>query len=157
MKKTLLLIVVFGVLAGGCSKTAPILQIHKFKDGEWERFDFLNFELPVEKAKVAYNISVELSFTENFPAESLYVNVVMTTPSGEERIKDYNLTVKDRDRNFLGTKTDGIYKLSIPIRKGIRFNETGVCKFEIENLMTKYVTPGIIDFGMKLEKTEKQN
>jgi gliding motility-associated lipoprotein GldH len=157
MKRILLLVVVFGLLAGGCNKTAPILQIHKFKNGEWERFEFLNFELPVEKDRVAYNISVELSFIAAFPSESLYVNVVMTTPSGEERIKDYNLTVKDRDGNFLGTKTDGIYKLSIPIRKGIRFNEAGVCKFEIENLMTKYVTPGIIDFGIKMEKNEKKN
>ena len=155
MKKTFLLLAVIGLLAGACNNNKPVSQTHKFKNGVWERFDFLNFELPVENNKAPYDISVDLSFTSEFPAESLYVNVVMTTPSGEERIKDYNLTVKDRNGNFLGTKTDGVYHLSVPIRKGIRFNEAGICKFEIENLMPKYVTSGIVDFGIKLEEKKK--
>jgi gliding motility-associated lipoprotein GldH len=155
MKKTFLLLAVIGFLAAACNNNKPVSQTHKFKNGVWERFDFLNFELPVENSKASFDISVDLRFTSDFPAESLYINVVMTTPSGEERIKDYNLTVKDRNGNFLGTKTDGVYRLSVPIRKGIRFNEAGICKFEIENLMPKYVTSGIVEFGIKLEEKEK--
>jgi gliding motility-associated lipoprotein GldH len=155
MKKIVLLLAVIGFLAAACNNNKPVSQTHKFKNGVWERFDFLKFELPVENIKATYDISVDLRFTSEFPAESLYVNVVMTTPSGEERIKDYNLTVKDRNGNFLGTKTDGVYHLSVPIRKGIRFNEAGICKFEIENLMPKYVTSGIVEFGIKIEEKKK--
>jgi len=155
IRKTMLLLAVVGFLAAACDTNKPISQTHKFKNGVWERFEFLNFELPVENSKAPFDISVDLRFTSEFPAESLYINVVMTTPSGEERIKDYNLTLKDRDGNFLGTKTDGVYRLSVPIRKGIRFNEAGICKFEIENLMPKYVTSGIVEFGITVEEKEK--
>ena len=155
MKKMVLLLAVIGFLAAACNNNKPVSQTHKFKNGVWERFDFLKFELPVENITAPYDISVDLHFTSGFPAESLYVNVVMTTPSGEERIKDYNLTVKDQNGNFLGTKTDGVYHLSVPIRKGIRFNEAGICKFEIENLMPKYITSGIVDFGIKIEEKKK--
>ena len=155
MKKTLLLLAVIGLFAGACNKNKIISGVHHFKNGAWERFEFLKFELPIENTKAKYDISVELSVTSDFPAESLCVNVVMTTPSGEERIKDYNLPLKDRNGIFLGTKTEGIYHLSVPIRKEMRFNEAGACKFEIENLMTKYVTPGIIEFGIKMEETKK--
>jgi gliding motility-associated lipoprotein GldH len=155
IRKTMLLLAVVGFLAAACDTGKTVSETHKFKNGVWERFELLNFQLPVEDSKAAFDLSVELSFTMAFPAESLYVNVVMTTPSGEERIKDYNFTVKDANGNFLGTKKDGVYRLSVPIRKGIQFNEAGICKFEIENLMPKYVTPGIIDFGIKLQKKEK--
>lgn len=155
MKKMMILLAVIGFLAAACNNNKPVSQTHKFKNGVWKRFDFLKFELPVENIKATYDISVDLRFTSGFPAESLYINVVLTTPSGEERIKDYNLTVKDRNGNFLGTKTDGVYHLSVPIRKGIRFNEAGICKFEIENLMPKYVTSGIVEFGIKLEEKKK--
>ena len=155
MKKTFILLAIVGFLAAACDTGKTVSEVHKFKNGVWERFDYLNFQLPVEDSKAAFDLSVELSFTSAFPAESLYVNVVMTTPSGEERIKDYNFTVKDANGNFLGTKTEGVYRLSVRIRKGIQFNEAGICKFEIENLMPKYVTPGIIDFGINLQKKEK--
>jgi len=33
----------------------------------------------------------------------------------------------------------------------MKFNETGLLKFEIENLMSKYYTPGVVEFGIVLE------
>ena len=155
IRKSLLLLAVIGLFAGACNNNKTVSRVHKFKNGVWERFEFLSFELPVNDTKTTYDIIIDLRFTAEFPAESLYVNVVMTTPSGEERIKDYNMTLKDGDGDFLGKKTDGIYQLSVPIRRGIRFSETGVCKFEIENLMPKYVTSGIVDFGITMEEKEK--
>ncbi len=75
----------------------------------------------------------------------------MLTPGDEERMKDYTLILKDRDVNFIDYETDGIYNCQIKIRQGMRFQEVCVVKFDIENLMTKYYSPGIIEFGIVME------
>jgi gliding motility-associated lipoprotein GldH len=139
-----------------CKRYDPVSQIHTFTNVTWERFEHLNFELPVEDLDTEYDISVIVKHTAKFPAEALAVNVVMVTPGGEERIKDYTLILKDRDGNYIGYETDGIYNCIIKIRQGMRFQETGMVKFEIENLMTKYYTPGIIEFGILLEKAKEE-
>jgi gliding motility-associated lipoprotein GldH len=139
-----------------CSRNKPVSQIHTFTNVIWERFDHLNFELPVEDVENEYNISVMIRHTAKFPVDALAVNVVMITPGGEERIKDYNLILKDQDGNYIGYETDGIYNCFINIRQGMKFHEAGVVKFDIENLMTKYYTPGIIEFGIVMEVAENE-
>lgn len=139
----------------GCGKPKPATDIYRFPDATWKRFKFLEFTLPVKDISNAYDISVMITYSADFPAEALYVNLVMTLPSGEERIRDYNLILKDRDGNWLGTKTEGVYKIILPIRNDIRFNEKGLLKIEVENLMTKYHTPGVIDFGFMLSMADE--
>jgi hypothetical protein len=78
----------------------------------------------------------------------------MNLPSGEERIREYKLEVKDKEGGLLGEKKAGYYERFISIRKAMKLNETGLLKFEIENLMSKYYTPGIVEFGIVLEPSK---
>ena len=156
MKHTtgIFLLMVFLALAS-CSHNEPVSQIHTFSNSTWQRFDHLNFELPVNDTDEGYDISLVIKHTAKFPADALSINVVMDTPGGEERIRDHNLFLKDRDGVFIGYETDGIFNRIIKIRKDMRFHEVGMVKFDIENLMTKYYTPGIIEFGIVMEVSAK--
>jgi len=138
-----------------CKRNEPVSQIHTFKTANWERFEHLNFEFAIEDAGNDYDVSVVIKHTAKFPTESLYLNMVMITPGGEERIKDYNLFLKDRDGNYIGYETDGLFNCTIKVREGLRIHEAGLLKFEIENLMPKYHTPGIIEFGIVMEPTRE--
>jgi gliding motility-associated lipoprotein GldH len=152
MKNTfgIFLLLIF-ISFASCKDDNAVSQIHTFTTATWERFEQLNFEFALDDMEEEYDISVVVKHTALFPAETLYINVVMMTPGGEERIKDYNLFLMDRDGNYIGYETDGIYNCTILIREGMRFYETGLLKFEIENLMPKYHTPGIIEFGIVME------
>jgi gliding motility-associated lipoprotein GldH len=151
--KNIIGILLLFVLAGlaSCNRDKPVSQIHTFTSATWDRFEYLDFEFALDDVEEEYDISVVIKHTAQFPADALYVNVVMITPGGEERIKDYNLFLKDRDGNYIGYETDGIYNCTILIRKGMRFREAGLLKFNIENLMAKYYTPGIIEFGIVMD------
>jgi gliding motility-associated lipoprotein GldH len=156
MKHTagIFLLMVFLALAS-CSRNEPVSQIHTFSNSTWQRFDHLTFELPVKDTDEEYDISLVIKHTAKFPADALSINVVMNTPGGEERIKDYNLYLKDNDGIIIGYETDGIFNRIIKIREGMRFHEVGMVKFDIENLMTKYYTPGIIEIGIVMEVAER--
>lgn len=130
--------------------------MHNFTNATWERFKLLNFELPVKSTRHTYDFSLVVRYNENFPETTLPVNVVMTTPGGEERIREYMFHIKDKDGNFVGNPAGGIYQMVIPLRNDVLFAKTGVCKFEIENLTSKYLTTGMIEFGVVMERAKEK-
>lgn len=154
MKRILLIIPVFLMLTLACSREEPVSQFHTFTNGVWDRFKFLNFELPVEEAGNLYDIDIVIRYTEEFPEDVLHVNFVMIGPVGEERIRDYNFILRDREGNITGTREDSYYERVITLREGIRFHGKGTLKIEIENLMTKFLTPGIVELGIVMEPAD---
>ncbi len=155
MKNSVGLFLLIGLLAVACNRNEPISQFHTFPNATWARFENLNFEFPVEDIEEEYDFTIILKHTAKFPADALSINVVMNTPGGEERIRDHNLFLKDRDGVFIGYETDGIFNRIIKLREGMKFQEPGLVKFDIENLMTKYYTPGIIEIGIVMEVAEE--
>nr|NQU89081.1 hypothetical protein [Bacteroidota bacterium] len=151
MRKTLFFTIVLMFPLFSCNRMEPVTRVHTFNEAVWERFDPLNFDFPIKDPDLYYNIKMVVLHTEAFPSDALSVNVVMNTPSGEERIKDYNIILRDRNGIYLGKETDGLFTRIVTMREGLKFQKAGVCRFEIENLMTKYFTPGIIEFGIVLE------
>ena len=152
MKTIFRIIVLFLLVTAACGRHREVSQFHTFRNAVWQRFDHLNFTLPVGNPG-EYDIYIVVRYTKAFPSEALSVNVVMNTPGGEERIKDYNLFLKNKEGEMLGENNNGVYSQVIDIRKGIRFETAGPLTFDIENLMPKYYTPGIVEFGIVLEKS----
>lgn len=154
MKKLIVIsaLVVIGI--SGCHKEESLSQVHNFTGNTWQRFIFLNFEFNIEKPDQAYDILVVLRYNDEFPSQALLVNLAMFLPSGEERVREYKLEIRDKEDNLLGEKKAGYYERIIPVRREMRFYEPGLLKFEIENLMTKYYTPGLVEFGIVLEPSE---
>ena len=151
MKKYFLFSIIFLLSLTNCMKDKPVSKVHNFTKNTWKRFDFLNFDFPIENTDKLYNIVILLRFNDDFPTQGLLINLVTTMPSGEERIKEYKFTLRDKNDTLLGEKKAGYNERFITIKKDVRFSEQGVLKFEIENLMTKYFTPGIVEFGIVLE------
>lgn len=134
----------------GCQQDNSISQIHNFNNNTWERFNFLNFDFQVEEVSKAYDIIIVLRYNEDFPKKALLVNLVMTLPSGEERIREYKLSLRDKDEKMLGEKKTAYYERFITIREDLLISEPGQLKFEIENLMSNYFTQGVVEFGIIL-------
>ena len=150
MKKNLAFAVILLLILAACQHDNSVSQIRNFTDSTWQRFDFLNFDFQIETTDEPYDILVLLRTTEDFPSQALLINLVMNLPSGDERIREYKLEVKDKEGEMLGEKKAGYFERFISIRKQMKFNEPGLLKFEIENLMSKYFTPGVVEFGIVL-------
>jgi gliding motility-associated lipoprotein GldH len=151
MKNVFRIAVLFLVVTAACNRHQEVSQFHAFRNAIWQRFDHVNFTLPVENTDKKYDVYIVVRYTEKFPSDVLPVNVVMNTPGGEERIKDYNLFLKNKQGEMLGENNNGVFTQVIKIREGIKFDTSGPLKFDIENLMPKYYTPGIVEFGIVME------
>ncbi|MDD2631164.1 MAG: hypothetical protein PHX39_00700 [Bacteroidales bacterium] len=144
---TLLLLTTFFA----CRNDLSFSTSKSFDGAVWERFDYLHFDFEIDEPQREYNVLAFVRYNEDFKDEKLPVNVVMVLPSGEERIREYVLALRDDTKQPLGASHDGYYELTTLLRQGLTINETGKMQVEIENLRSKASTQGIVAFGIILE------
>jgi gliding motility-associated lipoprotein GldH len=133
----------------GCSENNDFVVYRKFKDQTWSRFDVLHFEIPVEPSQKLYDVSLFVNYTKEYEFDNLDFNMIMTTPSGEERIKEYNMDIRRKDGQFIGRCSKDSYEVSIALKKGLRLTK-GILDLEIENLIPRLQTKGLQGIGIRL-------
>ena len=142
----LLLILAFA----GCKREKNKEYYQTFEKDTWQRYNILRFYIPVTKSDKPVDIYLYARFTGAFEYESLSFNMVMSTPSGEERIKESGIKVKSPDGSFLIPKNNDRYEGIVLMKKELYFNEKGILKIEIENLTPRLETRGISGIGIRL-------
>ncbi len=137
-----------------CSPDKVYEKHIKFENYSWNRFKAVQFEVPVEDIKSNYNFYFAIKHITQYPYKNLRINFTIYTPSGEVRTMDYALKLKDNKGDFIGKTTGDTCYISILLRKDFLFSKKGICKFEIDNLMPKIETPGIMEIGLIVEKSD---
>jgi gliding motility-associated lipoprotein GldH len=138
----------------GCGKKEGTELYHRFPDKAWARFNFLSFEIPVQQPK-SVNIFLFARFDKGFQPDSLSFNMIMNTPSGEERIKAYTMDVKSASGQFEIACTNDSCQGEVLLKKELNLSKSGILKIEIENLMPRLATEGILGVGIRMEPSGK--
>ena len=135
-------------LGSGCGKKDSRELFHRFPDKTWARFNLLSFEIPIEKGN-AYDIYLFARFANDYPYETLDFNMIMNTPAGEERIKEYRMDVKSKSGNFCIECSKDSCLGTILLKKEINIAKPGIMKIEIENLTPRILTEGVLGVGIR--------
>ncbi|MHC1706656.1 MAG: gliding motility lipoprotein GldH [Bacteroidales bacterium] len=139
-----------------CSRNKVFEERHVFKQMNWNRFESIFFELEIKDIESEYSIMVKLRHHTVYPFTDLAFTMAIYSPSGERRLKDINAKVRDENNSFLGSGAGDLWDLDIPVFDNFSFNEPGPYKIELENRMSKFDTPGIIDIGLMISKKSKE-
>jgi gliding motility-associated lipoprotein GldH len=137
-------------LLTGCTKNKEIVSYHKFNNQTWNRFEKIRFDIPVLDINSAYDVYFFANHTRNYEFDNLEFNMIMTTPSGEERIKDYWFLLKDKTGGFLGTCTKDSCTASIALKKGMQMEKKGMLRIEIEPLVPRLQINALLGVGIRL-------
>jgi gliding motility-associated lipoprotein GldH len=124
---------------------------HSFESRSWNRFQVLTFKYPVTEPGKTFDISLFGNFSKEYEYGSLEFNMVLTSPSGEERIREYHLDVKDKNGAFLGVFKGDTCNLSVSLKKGLKISRRGMLKIEIENLIPRVETTGLFGVGIRIK------
>ena len=125
----------------------------KMKNSIWDRFDQKLFEIPIEEAGKSYDISLVARNTNQFPYDNLPVYVIITTTSGEERMREITLPVRENGK-MLGLAKGNTWEVSTVLWRNISMADKGKCKISIENMIPKIQTEGIAEIGIAVEKSK---
>ena len=157
MKRAFLLSILFVTTLVSCTHKPVYQQFYTFDDGVWNRFKKLDFNIPVEKVGVEYDIVLILEYDVNFPEDKLPFHVIMDTPAGEERIKEYNVRLRGYNGTIYGKVTDNKAIQEITLRKGYAFSKKGIVNLNLECFYPKYDIQGIYKVGIELRKTDNDD
>jgi gliding motility-associated lipoprotein GldH len=150
MKKIVFSLGVLMILAVfGCSDNNDVIVYHKFNNQIWTRFDILSFKIPVNPSEKTYDVSLFVHHTAEFEFDYLDFNMIMTTPSGEERINEYKVPIKKKDGGFIGKFERNSCEVTIALKKEIKLTK-GFLSLEIENLVPRLQVKGLVGVGIRL-------
>jgi gliding motility-associated lipoprotein GldH len=133
----------------GCSDKKDLVVYKTFTDQTWLRFDILHFGIPVNLPENNYDVFLFVNHTKEFEFANLDFNMIMTTPSGEERIKEYQLDIRRKDGQFISQCNNDSCEISIALKKDLKLTK-GILNLELENLVPRLQIKGLLGLGIRL-------
>ncbi|MCD4698436.1 MAG: gliding motility lipoprotein GldH [Bacteroidales bacterium] len=156
-KKNILLVISIAFLLlfiVACDTNKKVYEkYHKFDNLSWNRFNILEFEIPIEETGHTYNIYLTIRHIPEFPNKKLLINYAYFMPSGDMRTNDKELKLTNREGDRLSNCLGDFCDIEFLIRKELSFSEPGLLKVEIENKHTKIELPGIIEVGLIIRES----
>lgn len=136
-----------------CTKGPVFENYVKMKNTTWDRFDIKEFTVPIAEAAKSYDIQVVVRCTEKFQYDNLPFYVILTTPAGEERMREVTVTVKENGKLVIDPETSKVESRLI-LWKNISMADVGKCKITLENMIPKIQTEGIDEIGIVVTEVE---
>lgn len=155
MRGLTLIIALFSmILLSSCQKKTIFREFHEFENYQWGRFDKLKFEISIEEEGINADIILAVRHLEVYPYDDLPMNLILTTPTGEERIIEKTIVLKDESGKFKGSVAGSYWDQEEVLWKNFYFNHKGTYILELENLNPRPSIPGLVDLGLIVKKRE---
>jgi len=138
-------------LMGSCQPSPHFEKHIRFKNANWNKFTELNYEIPVEIGK-SYTFAGKILTDSNYTRRKLGIGFYLYLPSGEKRLDDQEIRIRDFEYKALGEKDQKMYILPVIFRKNLSIDESGNLKLIITQNSQFVDNFGII--GLDLTVTE---
>ncbi len=120
----------------------------------WDNTNIVTFEANITDTISLYDIFVNVRHAHWYPYRNLWIIVYTSYPSGEKKKDRVELPLGNA-KGWYGDGMGDIWDITIPVQENVYFPKTGVYKFELEQNMREPKIPGIMEIGIRIEKTEK--
>jgi gliding motility-associated lipoprotein GldH len=154
--KTLLpifLLFTISIFSVSCGHGPVYEKYLKMKNSTWDRFDPKLFEIPIEDPAKNIDIDFIVRITTKLAYDEIPFYIILTTPAGEERIREIKIPVRENGK-MAGELKGNVYETRIELWKDINIAEKGKCKISIENMIPKIQTEGIDEIGIVVTKSK---
>jgi gliding motility-associated lipoprotein GldH len=125
----------------------------KMKDSVWDRFDQKYFEVPIEQAPGNYDITLVVHNDHKFGYDNLPLYVILSTPAGEERIREISIPVRQSGK-MTGTIVGNLFENRLKVWKNLKLEGKGKYRISLENMIPKIQTAGIDEIGILVTKSD---
>jgi gliding motility-associated lipoprotein GldH len=147
----LILIFILTIFSISCDKGPVFEKYLKLTNSTWDRFDIKQFEIPVNEVAVSYDITLIVRCTDQFKMDKLPFYVILTSPKGEESIREISVPVRENGKLITEPKESKTESRLI-LWKSFSMADKGKYKITIENLIPKIQTEGIDEIGIVVTK-----
>ncbi|MCF0210231.1 MAG: hypothetical protein HUK18_02780 [Bacteroidales bacterium] len=161
MKKSTFLIVFVAVLCFcfcSCNKDKVYEHRESFPDNAWERIEkgkTITFsDIEIEDTTAVYDIILTLRHTPFINEKQVKVLMKTIYPSGITRESIHTIKLRDRfDKEWVGDAMGDMIDVEEPVKKFISLPEKGNYTITITNLGRYSKMVGIMDLGVRVNKS----
>lgn len=153
MKPVLKVLFFLCLLQFSCSENKKEKIVYqKFIDQKWHRFDKLKFNISIDKDNTTADLFFFVRHSKKIQFEKIDFGMVLNTPSGEERINQYTIQIREKSGDFQSKcgAQDTCYA-EIPLKKELFISKKGVLTIEIESLVPRLEIAELFGVGIRVD------
>lgn len=127
----------------------------KISNNNWDQNSPLVFLVNITDTVNPFNVYVNVRNAGFYGFSNLFLFVNTRFPQGQLERDTLECTLASPDGRWLGEGLGDIWDNRILFKKNVRFPQTGEFRFELIQAMRINPLPGIMDAGIRIEKTGK--
>jgi gliding motility-associated lipoprotein GldH len=148
---TLFLVSILAIFSISCDKGPVFEKYLELTNSTWDRFDIKQIEIPVNEVAAGYDITMIVRCTEQFQSDKIPLYVILTSPKGEESVREISIPVRENGK-LIAEPKESKAKSRLILWKNFSMADKGTYKITIENLIPKIQTEGISEIGIVVTK-----
>jgi len=149
------LLVIVVLLTGACNGGVVYEKNDHIPGNEWNRYHIPVFEADITDTVNLHNLFVNLRNTGEYPMSNLFLFISASAPGGAYTRDTLELILAEPSGKWKGRGFGSVWQNRFYYRQNIRFPEKGIYTFKVEQAMRIDDLPGILDIGLRIEKTDR--
>jgi len=148
-----LLFTVIAVSFFSCDKNRVFEKNISIDNYLWYSKNQLKFEVSVNDTSAYYNVYFNVRHASVYPYSNLWLMVTTTSPDGKQERQRVEIPLSTDDGSWFGEGMGDIWDYKFLAQQNAFFNQKGIYSFTFEQIMRQDPLPGIMDMGVRVEKT----
>jgi len=151
MKRIITVLLLAGALLA-CESPSLYSEYAELPGNTWSKSNRLKFHVQLGAAGT-HDLILGLQHVYGYPFDKLIIKLYATSPTGEERVRDYEVPVRTEDQYFSDCSGD-YCDMEYVMETGIEM-EGGSWHFEIEHQMPTDPLPLVMEVGLIVRSPEQ--
>ena len=150
--RTLLLLTILSLSLSSCDRSVLFEENVRIPDNRWDAANVIKLEADIPDTAQLYNLYVNVRNAGGYPYSNIFLFLNTTLPDGKRSRDTLEVTLADDKGQWLGDGMGDIWDNRALFRERMRFPQSGLYTFEIEQAMRQNPLPQIMDVGLRIER-----
>lgn len=140
-----------------CSSKIVIDEQSDIQEGLWHLDSLVVFDFEVEDTTSVYEIQYNVRYAVNYPYYNLFLKYYLEDSTGQilsSELQELILFDK-KSGDPLGEGLGDLFDRSVPVFEDRKFSYQGQYTFKVKQFMRMEELPGILSFGLKIQKPDE--
>ncbi|MBN1117142.1 MAG: gliding motility lipoprotein GldH [Bacteroidales bacterium] len=135
-----------------CTGNVAYDDVQKVDKEGWQAGDVFSFNVPVADTASAFDILIHIRNNNNYEYSNLWLFIDTKAPNGNHMRDTVEFILADPSGKWLGKGLGAINTMLIPYKPNIKFPNSGIYIFDIQQGMRKETLENIMDVGVRVQK-----
>ncbi|MFA8435931.1 MAG: gliding motility lipoprotein GldH [Marinifilaceae bacterium] len=149
-----LCVLLSGLILSSCDSNRVFEDYVKIPDSKWDREHIVSFEVNITDTLNPHNLYVDVRNSGKYTKANLWLFIRTISPKGEVVKDTFNCPLADETGRWYGSGFGDIFDSQFLLKTRVVFPHSGTYVFEYEQGMREKKIPGIVDVGLRVEKSE---